>query len=190
VGCFSFYPGKNLGAFGDAGLAVTDDAAVADRLRLLREHGRRDHRTHEIVGFNSRMDPIHAAVLRVKLRRLDEWNARRRQAAGWYRELLPPSILDGVVEPAEADVHHLFPILAEDRDALAAGLGDAGIASGVHYAQTVPQTEAFGAREGEFPAAERRARVQLSLPIHPHLQRHDVERVAGAVTELLRAAAA
>lgn len=187
IGCFSFYPGKNLGAFGDAGAAVTADPHLADRLRLLREHGRRDHRTHEIVGFNSRLDPLQATVLRIKLRHLDRWNAQRRNVAGWYRELLPQRILDGRMDDPEADVHHLFPILVENRNALGAELSLAGVQTGVHYDQAVPQTDAFAGSEDRCPVAERRAALQLSLPIHPHLSREDVEYVAGLVHAFLSA---
>ncbi len=165
IGCFSFYPGKNLGAFGDAGAAVTHDPRVADRLRLLREHGRRDHRTHELVGANSRMDPVQAAVLRVKLRHLDRYNEQRRRAAAWYREALPPAILDGGCEVPEADVHHLFPILVEDRDALAARLAEAGVQTGVHYAPTVPQTGAFAWTGGCIPGG-RTAGAASALAAH------------------------
>jgi dTDP-4-amino-4,6-dideoxygalactose transaminase len=190
IGCFSFYPGKNLGAFGDAGALVTDDAHLAQQLRLLREHGRRDHRTHARVGFNSRLDPLQAAVLTIKLRHLDRWNAQRRQVAAWYRELLPEAILDGTTEDPAADVHHLFPVLVDDRDALALELAAAGVQSGVHYAQAIPQTDAFAGAPGSFPVAERRARLQLSLPIHPHLSRDDAGYIAGVVQSFLQAKAA
>jgi dTDP-4-amino-4,6-dideoxygalactose transaminase len=181
IGCFSFYPAKNLGAFGDAGAAATNDRRLAQRLRLLRDHGRSDHQTHESIGFNSRMDPLHAAVLIVKLAHLDRWNRQRREVAAWYRELLPADALDPALDEPRADVHHLFPILAESRDALARHLSDAGVQTGVHYRQTVPQTPAFAAYGGSFPQAERRARLQLSLPIHPHLTRSDAELISGLV---------
>jgi dTDP-4-amino-4,6-dideoxygalactose transaminase len=189
-GAFSFYPAKNLGAFGDAGAAATSDPRVADRLRLLRNHGRRAHRTHEVVGRNSRMDPIQAAVLSVKLAHLDRFNERRRIAAGWYRELLGDSVLDWRAEEPLADVHHLQPILSEDRDVLRESLEAAGVETGVHYPQTVPQTAAFAGSRGSFPSAERRAAVQLSLPMHPHLSRADVERIAAVVASFPLASAA
>jgi len=170
--------------------ARTDDDWVADQLRLLREHGRRDHRSHIRVGFNSRMDPIHAAVLRIKLRHLERWNDQRRQAAGFYRELLPPEVLDGLELEAEADVHHLFPILLSDRDRVAARLADAGIQTGIHYAEPLHLTAAFAGTHAQCPVAERRAGLQLSLPMHPHLHRDDVERIAGALASALRAEAA
>jgi dTDP-4-amino-4,6-dideoxygalactose transaminase len=190
IGCFSFYPGKNLGAFGDAGVAITDDDELADTLRQLREHGRRDHQSHVRVGFNSRMDPLQAAVLRIKLRHLDHWNARRRTAAALYRERLPGEVLDGFTDGGEADVHHLFPILVPDRDRVIAELAAAGIQTGIHYAEPLHLTAAFTHVGGCAPVAERRAQTQLSLPMHPHLRREDVERIADAVTDAVRARAA
>lgn len=188
VGCFSFYPGKNLGAFGDAGAVVTSDPAIADRLRLLRDHGQRGHGNHEAIGRNSRMDPIQAAVLTVKLAHLDGFNERRRRAAGWYRELLPDHLPDWRADDPRSDVYHLLPILNEDRDALAQELALGGVQTGIHYPQTVPQTGGFAAYEGSYPCAERRARLQLSLPMHPHLTRADVKLIAELVQSFAPAA--
>lgn len=181
VGCFSFYPGKNLGAFGDAGATVTSDPSLADRLRLLRDHGQRGQYNHELIGRNSRMDPIQAAVLTVKLGHLDRFNERRRSAAGWYRELLDEPLPDWQADDPASDVHHLLPILHEERDALAEQLAAAGVQTGIHYPHTVPETPAFEALRDSFPSAERRARLQLSLPMHPHLTRADVELITGLV---------
>ena len=190
VGCFSFYPGKNLGAFGDAGAVVTDDAGLAERIRLMRDHGRRGRNNHVVVGVNSRLDPIQAAVLSVKLPHLERWNALRRQAAEWYREALPAELVDYASNEPEADVHHLFPIMTEERDALAANLAKAGIQTGIHYERPLPRTEAFSSSGDDCPAAERRARRQLSLPMHPHLTRADVEQIASAVTAAVSTVAA
>lgn len=187
IGCFSFYPGKNLGAFGDAGAAVTEDAALADRLRLLRDHGRRGRHQHEMIGFNSRMDPLHAAVLEVKLAHLDRWNDQRRSAAECYREMLPADALDWTADDPAADVHHVFPIMTEDRDGLAERLGQAGVQSGVHYRQTIPGTPAFAAFTDPCPVADRRARRQLSLPMHPHLTRDDAQLISELVGSFLMA---
>ena len=143
VGCFSFYPGKNLGAFGDAGAVVTDDLELADRIRQMRDHGRRGRNNHVVVGVNSRLDPIQAAVLSVKLPHLERWNAQRRQVAEWYREALPADVVDYASNEPEADVHHLFPIMTEERDALAANLAKVGIQTGIHYEQPLPRTPAF-----------------------------------------------
>lgn len=185
IGCFSFYPGKNLGAFGDAGAVVTDDTALSERIRLMRDHGRRGRNNHVVVGVNSRLDPIQAAVLSVKLPHLERWNAQRRQAAKWYRQALPAELLDYTSDEPKADVLHLFPIMTERRDALAATLAKAGIQTGIHYAQSLPRTPAFSNSGDDCPAAERRARLQLSLPMHPHLTEADVKEIAGAVTEAM-----
>lgn len=190
LGCFSFYPGKNLGAFGDAGAAVTDDAALAERIRLMRDHGRRGRNNHVVVGVNSRLDPIQAAVLSVKLRHLERWNDQRRRAANWYRQALPANLVDYASDEPRADVHHLFPILTERRDAVAASLARAGIQTGVHYEQPLPCTPAFSDSGDRCPAAEHRARLQLSLPMHPHLTQADVKAIATAVTAATSVAAA
>lgn len=181
VGCFSFYPGKNLGAFGDAGALVTDDPRIADRVRLLRDHGRRGRTTHEVIGVNSRLDPVHAAVLTAKLAHLDDWNARRRQAAGWYREALPSELLDPELDQPEADVHHVLPVMLEDREAVRERLTDASVQTGIHYPVTVSDTPAYADCSESNPVAERRAAVQLSLPMHPHLNQEDVNFIAGVV---------
>jgi dTDP-4-amino-4,6-dideoxygalactose transaminase len=183
VGCFSFYPGKNLGAIGDAGAAVTDDSATADRIRLHRDHGRRGRDNHEIAGCNSRMDPLQAAVLRVKLAHLERWTQARRKVAGSYRASLAP-LLDWEGGEPQAEVHHVFPIMVDDRDELEQALLAHGIPSGVHYRQTVPSTPAFAPSADDCPVAEERARRQLSLPIHPHLDDSDVRRIVEAVSRL------
>jgi dTDP-4-amino-4,6-dideoxygalactose transaminase len=181
AGCFSFYPGKNLGAFGDAGAVVTRDATLAERIRLLRDHGRLGKHAHHAVGFNSRLDALQAAVLSVKLPHLAEWNERRRAFAAEYRRTLPAAVLDGEVAPPEADVVHVFPILVERREALLAHLATAGVDAGIHYAEPVNRTRAFAAYGEPCPAAERRAARQLSLPMHPHLTPEAIERVAWAI---------
>ena len=190
AGTFSFYPGKNLGAFGDAGAVVTDDEALADRIRLLRDHGRRGRDNHEVVGRNSRLDGLQAAILRAKLPALERWTAARRAMAEAYRERLDPALLDwrGADEP-KAESHHLFPVMVDGRDELADRLRDDQIMTGVHYRRPLHTTKAYGERHGEFPVAEGRAERQLSLPMHPHLSDADVERIALAVAALAAAAA-
>lgn len=181
VGCFSFYPGKNLGAIGDAGAAVTEDSAIADRIRLYRDHGRCGRDTHEIPGFNSRMDPIQAAALRIKLPHLQRWTDARRKVAAHYREGLGP-FLDWPGGEAQAEVHHLFPILVDDRDVLARSLRTNGIPTGVHYRHALTMTPAFADSTDACPVAEERASRQLSLPIHPHLSDSDVRQIVAAVS--------
>jgi dTDP-4-amino-4,6-dideoxygalactose transaminase len=185
VGCFSFYPGKNLGAFGDAGAAVTNDPATAERLRLLHDHGRRGQTNHQLVGFNSRLDPIQAAVLSVKLRHMERWNEQRRAAASWYREALPAEILDGMMSEPAADVHHVFPILVDDRDLLMSRLADAGVQTGIHYREPLSRTPAFAPCADWCPIAESRADRQLSLPMHPHLGPDDTELISAIVAHAL-----
>ncbi|MBV8193140.1 MAG: DegT/DnrJ/EryC1/StrS family aminotransferase [Alphaproteobacteria bacterium] len=189
VGCFSFYPGKNLGAFGDAGAVVTGDPGLADRIRLMRDHGRRGRNDHVVVGVNSRLDPIQAAVLTVKLPHLERWNAQRRQAAEWYRAALPADLVDYASNQPESDVHHLFPILTKERDAVAANLAKAGIQTGIHYEHPLPRTPAFSSSDDDCPVAAGRADRQLSLPMHPHLTQVDVEQIANAVTAAMSAPA-
>ncbi len=181
VGCFSFYPGKNLGALGDAGAAVTGDAGLAERIRLLRDHGRAGRDVHVTIGRNSRLDPIQAAVLSAKLPHLRRWTVSRRAAAAALRERLPAAIVDAAMEEPEADVHHLFPVLLEGRDDLAERLREEGIMTGVHYRSAVPDTPAYAGFGEPCPRASERARLQLSLPMHPHLSSEDVERIAAAV---------
>jgi dTDP-4-amino-4,6-dideoxygalactose transaminase len=183
VGCFSFYPGKNLGAIGDAGAAVTNDGEIADRIRLYRDHGRRGRDTHEIAGFNSRMDPIQAAALRVKLPHLERWTQARREVAASYRTGLG-RLLDWDGGEPQAEVHHLFPILVNDRDELAGSLREHGVPTGVHYRYALTQTPAFADAADACPVAEERARRQLSLPIHPHLSQGDTARIVAAVDRL------
>ena len=185
IGCFSFYPGKNLGAMGDAGTAVTNDDTLADTLRLLRDHGRRTRDLHDAPGHNSRLDPVQAAVLSVKLVHLDRWNAARRDVAEAFRRQLSDEVLDWRADGPEEEVHHLFPILVDERDALAASLAEAEIATGVHYRYALPTTKAFAASTDYCPVAEQRARRQLSLPIHPHLDEEDVLRIAEGVNEFV-----
>jgi len=136
-----------------------------------------------VIGRNSRMDPVQAAVLTVKLNHLDRFNERRRTAAEWYRELLAEQLPDWRAADPHSDVHHLLPILSDERDTLARALAAAGVQTGIHYPHTIPQTPAFASIGGSFPNAERRARLQLSLPMHPHLTRPDVERVRHAWPE-------
>lgn len=186
AGCFSFYPGKNLGAIGDAGAVVTNDAGIAERLRLLRDHGRDGHGNHAVIGRNSRLDPLQAAVLSVKLGHLDRWTQARRAAATALREHLDPTVLDwtGGGDPC-AEVHHLFPILAADRDAMEAGLRERGIMTGVHYRHDLPSTPAFAGGSVACPVAASRARHQLSLPMHPHLDDAAIEQIAEGVAACL-----
>ncbi len=188
AGTFSFYPGKNLGAMGDAGAVVTDDDQLAASIRLLRDHGRmgRDH--HAVIGVNSRLDALQAAILSAKLPHLERWNAARRDVARAYRETLNADLLDwGGPDEEAAESHHLFPILVNQRDELASWLKERGIPTGVHYRVPCHRSPAFAADILELPMAELRAARQLSLPIHPCLTREDLDYVVTAVAAGLSA---
>ena len=188
AGCFSFYPTKNLGAFGDAGLVTTNDAGLATRVRLLRDHGRVSKYEHDVIGYTARLDTLQAAVLRVQAEKLDEWNARRRQVAEWYRELLPASVAWPKDDSREECVYHLFVVCAPKRDELRAHLDTRGIATGVHYPVPIhlqPAYSHLGYRRGDFPITERLTSEIVSLPMHPFLTRADVEHVAAAISDFL-----
>jgi dTDP-4-amino-4,6-dideoxygalactose transaminase len=185
TGCFSFYPTKNLGALGDGGMIVTRDDDLADRLRCLRNGGQVSRYVHEEVGMNSRLDEIQAAVLRAKLRRLPEWNRRRRALAELYRQNLEgtPVKMIQVLEGAEP-VYHLFVVRAPDREALQESLIAEGIQTLIHYpipAHLQPAYAHLGQGEGSCPMAEQAAKEILSLPLYPELAESDVERVAEAI---------
>jgi dTDP-4-amino-4,6-dideoxygalactose transaminase len=188
AGCFSFYPAKNLGAWGDGGAVVTGDAALADRVRLLRSHGERPRYRHRVCGTTSRLDALQAAVLRVKLRRLDEWNERRRRVAGALTRALAGSSLrlPERVAPGGDHVFHLYVVCSTQRDALRSQLDARGVASGIHYPVPIHLSDAYahlGMSPGSLPVAERLARQVLSLPIFPEMTELEIDRVAGAVRE-------
>jgi dTDP-4-amino-4,6-dideoxygalactose transaminase len=181
---FSFYPTKNLAAVGDAGLMTAKDAAHAETLRMLRHHGSRKTYLHEAVGWNSRLDELQAAVLRVKLERLEEFNRRRAQVAALYRSRLQKS---GLVLPAEhgrgRHVYHQFTIRSEQRDAIRERLAAEGIASSVFYPLPLHRQPAYEAasRGVSLPAAEAAARSVLSLPINPLLDEAAIERICACI---------
>lgn len=189
-GCFSFYPGKNLGAFGDGGAVVTNDADLAERLRLLRNYGQRVKNVHSLVGFNSRLDTVQAAVLLVKLRYLDDWNDQRRAAAGWYNKFLTEKEAPVVVPREESNakhVYHLYVVQHENRDGLIHGLRERGIQCGVHYPHAISHAEPF--RDSKSypagaPVATRMASRIVSLPMYPGLTEADTEAVADAIVEV------
>jgi dTDP-4-amino-4,6-dideoxygalactose transaminase len=182
---FSFYPGKNLGAFTDAGAVVTDDDALAATVRKLRNYGSVVKYQHELKGFNSRLDELHAAFLRVKLRHLDEWNARRQQIAELYLSQLStlnaPLVLPHVPFWAES-VWHLFVIRHPQRDALQRHLNATGVGSLIHYPIPPHRSGAYADEHlGNFPIADSLASTVLSLPMGPHLSQADAELVATVV---------
>ncbi len=183
VAAFSFYPSKNLGAFGDGGIVTTNDPAVADLARRWRNLGQLGKGDHDVPGMNQRLDTLQARILSAKLPALDGWNESRRAAAASYREQLAPEIPILPEREGAEDVFHLFPVLVEERDRVRGVLGEAGIGTGIHYTPAVHEQPPF--REGvdaeAFPNASRWGRQELSLPMFPGL---DAERVARVSEEL------
>jgi dTDP-4-amino-4,6-dideoxygalactose transaminase len=191
MACFSFYPGKNLGAAGEGGAVVTDDAALADRIRRLRDHAQSGRHNHVEIGFNYRMEGVQGAILAVKLRHLDAWNRGRREAAARYREMLagiPGLVLPEPTKGADP-VWHLYVVRVKDRDRVAARLGEAGIGTGVHYPKPVHLQPAYahlGHRAGAFPQAEAFAAECLSLPMYAEITASQQEAVARALRAALK----
>jgi dTDP-4-amino-4,6-dideoxygalactose transaminase len=190
MGCFSFYPSKNLGAYGDGGMVTTNDAELAGRVRRLRDYGQDGKYHHVAKGLNARLDTIQAAILLVKLARLPAWNTARSRHAATYRRLLDG--LDGLrfqrQAPWSTHVHHLLVVESDDRDALRDQLAAAGVETGIHYPVPIHLQPAYadlGHRRGAFPNAERLAEQVLSLPMYPELTTGQVESVAAAVRQYL-----
>lgn len=180
---FSFYPGKNLGALGDAGCVVTDDEEVERKARAIGNYGSEIKYHHDVMGFNSRLDELQAAFLSVKLPHLDEWNAERKRIAKKYYEKINN---DCVILPKyiETNVYHIFPILCERRDELQQYLKDLGIMTLIHYPVPIHMQGAYsdmGRKEGDFPISEHVARTELSLPIYPGLSESEVDEVVNAI---------
>ncbi|MGE0822314.1 MAG: DegT/DnrJ/EryC1/StrS family aminotransferase [Candidatus Binatia bacterium] len=185
---FSFYPAKNLGAYGDGGAIVTNDGRVNEFLRMFRNYGQQEKYHHAVRGFNRRLDTLQAAVLRVKLRYLDEWNAMRCQHAALYSRILANG---GVVVPIEANyaepVWHLYVVRTTNRNALQAGLANRSIATGIHYPIPIHLQQAYrdlGHKKGDFPVTEQYAEEVLSLPMYPELTRPMIQNVAAVVRAL------
>ncbi len=189
---FSFYPGKNLGACGEAGAVTTHDESLAQKVRTLRDHGQAKKYYHDMEGYNGRLDSIQAGILRVKLRRLAEWNERRRECASRYHELLggQSELLKIPFEPSwSRAVFHLYVVQVQNRELLQKNLGDAGIGTGIHYPVPLHLQNAYknlGYRAGDFPVAEKAAEHILSLPMFPGLTREQQDRIAQQVLEFVR----
>jgi dTDP-4-amino-4,6-dideoxygalactose transaminase len=188
---FSFYPGKNLGAYGDAGAIVTNDGDLADKTRRLANHGRADKFGHDMVGVNSRLDGLQAAILEVKLRHLETWTRERQAAAKRYAELLRdvPAVAPMAVRSETAHVFHLYVVRVQRRDEVKAKLQERGIQCGIHYPQPLhllPAYRHLGHQKGAFPVAEKLAQEILSLPIFPEITLEQQRRVAGALKECAR----
>ena len=183
---FSFYPGKNLGACGEAGAVTTNDASIAEKIRILRDHGQAQKYYHRVEGYNGRLDAIQAGLLHVKLRHLEKWTAQRRQHAVEYNRML--SDVDGLICPFEPSwsraVYHLYVIRTEYRDRMIAHLKEAGIGTGIHYPVPLHLQQAyrsFGYQPGDFPVTERAAAEIVSLPMFPQLTAEQQARVVAEV---------
>jgi dTDP-4-amino-4,6-dideoxygalactose transaminase len=188
AGCFSFYPGKNLGACGEGGAITTDDAELAQKLRMWRDHGSRKKYEHQFAGHNMRMEGIQGGILSVKLKHLDRWNSQRREAAAEYSRVLDGS---GITLPVEMDygrhVYHLYVIQSDDREGLKRQLADAGIESGLHYPIPLHLQEAYlhlGYSVGDFPVTERVKDRILSLPMYPGIKPDAIEHLAAELQEI------
>lgn len=189
---FSFYPGKNLGACGEAGAVTTNDAEAARKIRVIRDHGQAKKYFHDIEGYNGRLDSIQAAILRIKLKHLNDWNSKRQLLARQYNEAFAGSHAN-VVVPYEPDwsraVYHLYVVQVDDRERVQAELSEAGIGTGIHYPIPLHLQKAYahlGYREGDFPISERLAPRIVSLPMFPQLTVDQAARVVDAVAEATR----
>jgi dTDP-4-amino-4,6-dideoxygalactose transaminase len=194
IGCFSFFPSKNLGGAGDGGMLATNDPALEDRLKVLRTHGGHKKYEYEVIGMNSRLDALQAAILRVKLPYLDRWAAARQRNADRYRTLFVESGLDNqvklpVVPAGRNHIYNQFVICVEDRDALKEHLRQRGIPTEVYYPLSLHQQKAFaylGQKEGDFPVAESMSRRVLALPVFPEITDQQLREVVAAVAGYYR----
>jgi len=190
AGCFSFFPSKNLGGFGDGGMVVTSDAELAAKMRMLRVHGGKERYYHDVVGINSRLDALQAAVLLVKLKYLDGWSARRRENAVYYDRRF--SLVDGIEAPVVAEgcvsIYNQYVIRARDRDMLKAFLIGEGIGCEVYYPVPLHLQKCFsflGGRKGDLPESERAAEETLALPVYPELEREEQDYVIDRISEFM-----
>lgn len=190
IGCFSFYPTKNLGAYGDGGMAVTGDGEIAGRLRLLRNYGQTRKYYHDYAGINSRLDEIQAAILRVKLKYLESWNARRRTFAGMYNRLLN---IQGVKLPVELEyarhIYYVYVIGVEDRDSLGVKMAEKDVQTLIHYPVPVHMQQAYknSIKRLSLPVTENAAASIVSLPMNQWLTENEIDTVASGVIEVIKA---
>ena len=189
IGCFSFYPGKNLGAYGEGGAAVTRDACLERKMRVLRDWGQEEKHQHVVQGYNARMDGIQGAVLRVKLRHLDEWTERRRAHAMYYEELLANTPVGRpTISADDRHVFHVYSILVNNRDQVQSAFRDAGVGTNIHYPVPVHMQQAhvdLGYRAGDVPVSERLAAEFLSLPMYAELEAYQLETVIQELRRVL-----
>jgi dTDP-4-amino-4,6-dideoxygalactose transaminase len=189
MGCFSFFPSKNLGAYGDGGMVITDDAALAERLLSLRNHGSRMRYYHDEIGFNSRLDEMQAAILRVKLRHIDDYNARRRTNATLYNKYLLASGIQTPFEMNKAEhVYHQFTIRIKDRDRVKKALDAAKVSNMIYYPVPLHLQAAYkdlNMKPGSLPVTEHAADAVLSLPMYPELTEEQIKSIADAVKKAM-----
>ena len=190
AGCFSFYPGKNLGAYGEAGAIVTSNENIYKTARMLRDHGQNKKYHHSHIGWNCRMDGIQGAVLDVKLKHLENWTESRIKNAAIYKSHLADT--EGIKIPAcmeySRHVYHLFPVLVENRDSILSSLAENDVYCGIHYPIPLHLTEAYkfiGHKKGSFPVAEKTADMLLSLPMFPELKPEQIEYASGLVKQFI-----
>lgn len=185
IGCFSFYPGKNLGAYGDAGAVVTNDIDLANKCRMIANHGRMDKYDHKFEGVNSRMDGLQGAILNVKLKYLEEWSTMRTEAAQIYSKLLEESpIPTPVVQDNVRHVYHLYVVRVKNRESVQAKLRERGIATGIHYPIALPNLIAYkylGHRPEDFPVATKFSQEILSLPMFPEISEEQINYVCNSI---------
>ncbi|MFN3740300.1 MAG: DegT/DnrJ/EryC1/StrS family aminotransferase, partial [Thermodesulfovibrionales bacterium] len=188
AGAFSFYPSKNLGAYGDGGMIITNHETVAATIRSLRNHGSSAQYVHDTIGFNSRLDEIQAAILLIKFKRIGQYNELRRKKAHLYSNLLKNSAVNPPVErPGYYHVYHQYTIRSPKRDELQKVLRQRGISSVIYYPVPLHLQKALsflGYKEGDFPEAERASKEVLSLPIYPELEESAIERIAKTILEI------
>lgn len=191
AGCFSFYPGKNLGAYGEAGAVVTDNAVVAEKIRMLRDHGQKKRYYHSIIGWNARMDGFQAVILSVKLKYLTLWNEARRKNAYLYNDLLAE--VDSIITPVEAayarHIYHIYAVRVQNRDELISALAEKDIHCSIHYPVPIHLQDAYrflGYKKGSFPVAEKCADELISLPMFPELSRAQIEEVCEEIKSFLK----
>lgn len=189
AGCFSFFPSKNLGCYGDGGMVITNDDNMAEKIRMLRNHGQKVRYYHSVIGYNSRLDEIQAGILRVKLKRIDEYNKKRRENARLYTEKLKGA---NIITPSEPEgyyhVFHQYSIRTSKRDSILNGLTDAGIASAIYYPAPLHLQESYndlGYKKGDFPVSEAIASDIISLPMYPELTAGQIDEVCKTIKELL-----
>ncbi len=189
LAAFSFYPGKNLGAYGDAGFVAVNDGELGKRIEMLRNYGQAEKFNHLHKGFNSRLDTLQAAVLRIKLRRLEEWNVNRRKVADYYRERLKNTNVKLTKVPENCTpVYHLYIVRVSSRDKIREGLNASGIQTGLHYPCPIhlqPCYSELGYKKGDFPVAEEAAEQMISLPVFPEMTEEQVDYTTSKLLELI-----